>query len=80
MRQVALDQRVAELPLPLRDLEAVPLELFVGREYGAQVLAHSDQSRELTLEGLDLARLGCPQKNRIHDLCSDGSQTEEFAQ
>src|SRR5437868_7383274 len=52
-RQVALDQRVGELPLRAADLEPVLLERLERRTFGPQLLAHRGQRADSRLELLD---------------------------
>ena len=53
MRQVALDQRVRELPLLPRELDAVPLEPAAARTELAEPLPFEGQLRDLLEQSLN---------------------------
>jgi hypothetical protein len=55
-RQVLLDQRVAEFPLPAHELEAVPLEQRSARAGRPQLLPLADERSDPLLQLLDAGR------------------------
>ena len=58
--QIALDQRVRELPLRAGELESVPLERFLARSPIAQFLAFGDQLRNAKRQSLHARRATTP--------------------
>ena len=58
--QVALDQRVPELPLGARELDAVPLQCSMPRATIAQLLALADELGDAHREELDVRAATAP--------------------
>jgi hypothetical protein len=66
-RQMALDQRVRELPLGPRDPHAVALEDEVARAAGTQSLTLARQRLDPIQERLDVLDVRTPSKARRND-------------